>query len=147
MPATFTGISLPSLRSLLCPGSIAAAFLSPAPGTLVHLDLTGKHVAQSPSSGVETPWRFPTLDNVHADGLEELTIPMRGLAKGSFPFNRPPARLRKLAIIGEDLVNAFSCIVLKAVCVATATSNIPPLREISLLRDQHEMDFGFALTA
>ncbi|KAF9026406.1 hypothetical protein BDZ89DRAFT_1177582 [Hymenopellis radicata] len=111
MPATFTGISLPSLRSVLCPGSIAAAFLSPAPGTLVQLDLTGKHVAQSPSSGVETPWHFPTLDNVHADGLEELTMPMRGLAKGSFPFNRPHPRLRKLAIIGEDLANEFSCIV------------------------------------
>ncbi|KAF9033762.1 hypothetical protein BDZ89DRAFT_1036716 [Hymenopellis radicata] len=132
MPAGFTGISLPSLRSLLCPGSVAAAFLSPAPGSLVQLDLTGKHVAQSPSSGVETPWRFPTLDNVHADGLEELTIPMRGLARGSFPFNRPHPLLRKLAIVGEDLVNAFSCIVLtKAVCVAPPTANIPPFIEIS----------------
>ncbi|KAF9033745.1 hypothetical protein BDZ89DRAFT_545750 [Hymenopellis radicata] len=124
IPATFTGISLPSLRSLLCPGSIAAAFLSPAPGTLVHLDLTGKHVAQSPSSGVETPWRFPTLDNVHADGLEELKIPMRGLAKGSFPFNRPHPRLRKLAIIGEDLASAFSCIVCPRLSVLVAKLSI-----------------------
>ncbi|KAF9033688.1 hypothetical protein BDZ89DRAFT_1230257 [Hymenopellis radicata] len=131
MPGNFTGISLPSLRSLLCPGSIAAAFLSPVPGSLVHLDLTGTHVAQSPSSGVQTPWRFPTLDNVYADSLEELTIPMRGLVKGSFPFNCPHPRLRNLAIIGEDLVNAFSCTVLKAVCIATPTANIPPLLEIS----------------
>ncbi|KAF9021288.1 hypothetical protein BDZ89DRAFT_246424 [Hymenopellis radicata] len=111
MPGNFTGISLPSLRSLLCPGSIAAAFLSPAPGSLVHIDLTGTHVAQSPSSDVQIPWRFPTLDNVYADSLEELTIPRRGLAKGSFPFNHPHPRLRKLAIIGEDLADAFSCIV------------------------------------
>ncbi|KAF9021339.1 hypothetical protein BDZ89DRAFT_1138086 [Hymenopellis radicata] len=89
-PAKFTAVSLPSLRSLLCPGSIAAVFLSPAPGTLVHLDLTGKHVAQIPHL---VPWRFPTLDNVYADGLEGLTIPRRGLAnlaKGSFPAGTEP---------------------------------------------------------
>ncbi len=114
MPTHFTVIFLPSLRSLLCPGSIAAAILSPAPNSLMHLDLTGKHVIESTFSNVHTPWCFPTLDNVHVDGLEELVLPTHGMIKGAFPFNHPHPLLRKLTIIREDLGKqsfALSCIV------------------------------------
>ncbi|KAF8915769.1 hypothetical protein CPB85DRAFT_1432776 [Mucidula mucida] len=137
MPTHFTVIFLPSLRSLLCPGSIAAAILSPAPNSLMHLDLTGKHVIESTFSNVHTPWCFPTLDNVHVDGLEELVLPTHGMIKGAFPFNHPHPLLRKLTIIREDLGKqsfALSCIViLQAVCTVSQTANIPPLVEISFI--------------